>query len=214
MAGKKEQKKIDGPAKEPKLPVHPANAASKAHGTAAVSHSKAEEKAEQPKTIDSKPSAQKEAGQAGQKPKKEKKAKPLKPKSRRTGTAVTGKAKKTLIKVQDQIKNKARHNFRRRIGNRWTHNITGKKWDKWRKARGIDIQRKQEYGLIPDSGYRTPANIRGLHPSGLKELMVHNAKQAQLASNDVVVRIARTVGKKKRKEILTVCQAKKVRVVN
>jgi len=147
-------------------------------------------------------------------PKKEKKPKPAKPVAKRKGAAKTGKDKKELIKRQNKIKNKARHNFRRRIGNRWTHNVTDKKWDKWRKPRGIDIQRKQNYGIIPDSGYRTPREIRGLHPSGFKEVLVHNPKQATLATGDVVVRIAAAVGLKKRKEIVQTLNDKKIRIVN
>lgn len=170
----------------------------------AAAHSKADEKTAVAKQTD----------EVSKKPKKEKKAKPQKPVANRTGTKKTGKDQKKLTKLQQKIKAKAKHNFRRRIGNKGTHNVTDKKWDKWRKARGIDIQRKQNYGIIPDSGYRTPRAIRGLHPSGLKEVQVHNVAQAQLATTDTVVRIAAVVGMKKRKEILKVCQSKKIRVVN
>ena len=75
----------------------------------------------------------------------------------------------------------------------------------WRKPRGVDNKiRLQQAGFPPlvKVGYRTPRVARGLHPSGMLEKLVHN--EAELDGVDPKVyalRIARTVGARKREAI-------------
>ena len=75
----------------------------------------------------------------------------------------------------------------------------------WRKPKGVDIKmRLQQAGFPPlvKVGYRTPKVARGLHPSGMLEKLVHN--EAELDGVDPKVyalRIARTVGARKREAI-------------
>jgi large subunit ribosomal protein L32e len=75
----------------------------------------------------------------------------------------------------------------------------------WRKPKGIDSHMRlsvKGWPPLVKVGYRLPKAVRGLHPSGLKEVLVHNVKELEKISPDKeVARIASTVGKKKRIEI-------------
>jgi outer membrane biosynthesis protein TonB len=66
-----------------------------------------------------------------------------------------------------------------------------------------------------NTGYKGPKLARGLHPSGLREVMVHNVKELEAVDATVqAARIAHTVGKKKRVLILAEAQKKKIHVLN
>ena len=65
------------------------------------------------------------------------------------------------------------------------------------------------------TGYKGPKVARGLHPSGFREVLVHNV--GELIRVDPAVqaaRIAHTVGKKKRALILAEAKQKKITVLN
>ena len=87
---------------------------------------------------------------------------------------------------------------------------------KWRRPKGIDspkrIQRKDK-GRVVKIGYRTPREIRYLHPSGMEEIVVYNPSELE-GMKDVIVRIARTVGRRKRKEIVKKAEELGLRVIN
>ena len=58
------------------------------------------------------------------------------------------------------------------------------------------------------TGYKGPKAARGLHPSGLREVLVHNVNEVTAVDPTVqAARIAHTVGKKKR--VLMIAEAKK-----
>ncbi|MGW8288755.1 MAG: eL32 family ribosomal protein, partial [Candidatus Bathyarchaeia archaeon] len=64
-------------------------------------------------------------------------------------------------------------------------------------------------------GYRNPKNIRGLHPSGFVEIRVYSV--ADLGGIDPelqVIRIAQTVGNRKRIEIMALAEEKGIHVLN
>lgn len=90
--------------------------------------------------------------------------------------------------------------------------------EKWRKPRGRDSKmraRKKGKGKLVTVGYRIPKKERGLHPSGLAEVLVNN--QADLGKVDVgrqAVRIASGVGRRKREQILKKADELKIRVLN
>ena len=88
----------------------------------------------------------------------------------------------------------------------------------WRKPHGIDSKQRQKlkaYGAYPVIGYRTPRAERGLHPNGLKEALVSNAKQLEALDAKVnCVRFSSTVGKKKRVLLEKLCREKKLKMVN
>jgi large subunit ribosomal protein L32e len=90
--------------------------------------------------------------------------------------------------------------------------------ENWRKPRGIDSKmRKQVKGwpLSPKAGYRSPKKIRGLHPSGYVEVRVQTLEDLYgLDSETQAIRIARTVGGKKRVEILALADERGIHVFN
>ena len=70
-------------------------------------------------------------------------------------------------------------------------------------------------GAHPQPGYGQPRKVRGLHPSGLKDVLVHNVKElAGLDKAVHAVRIARTVGKRKRAEIIKKAEELGLKVLN
>ncbi len=77
---------------------------------------------------------------------------------------------------------------------------------KWRRPKGIDnpVRIKEKgYPPIVSVGYRTPKYIRGLHPSGLKPVVIHNIRELEgLNPSEVIIYVGSTVGIRKRAEII------------
>lgn len=89
---------------------------------------------------------------------------------------------------------------------------------KWRRPKSLDNKiKKQRKGYPPlvKSGYGKPRLVRGLHSSGYEEVIVHNVKElGSLDPRRQAVRIAATVGLRKRMEIVRKAAEKGVRVLN
>jgi large subunit ribosomal protein L32e len=77
---------------------------------------------------------------------------------------------------------------------------------------------RRHYGYRPpivSIGYRGPAEVRGLHPSGFEEVMVFNASQLTGIDPKVqAVRIGGTVGARKRGDIIAKADQEGIRVLN
>lgn len=90
--------------------------------------------------------------------------------------------------------------------------------ENWRKPRGIDSKmRKKVKGWppSPEVGYRSPKKTRGLHPSGYVEVRVQTVEDFNgLDSKTQAIRIARTVGGKKRVEILALADERGIHIIN
>jgi len=120
-------------------------------------------------------------------------------------------AERKLLKVRRLLKRK-KPNFLR---------VDTKKRKKleevWRKPRGKGKQRRRRSSTIPlpDVGYRSPRKVRGLHPSGFKEILVHNVKDLEnLNPKEHVLKIASDVGKRKKVEIVRKAVELGLRIVN
>lgn len=88
---------------------------------------------------------------------------------------------------------------------------------KWRKPKGNQSKQRQHRmarGAMARIGYGMPKTIRGMHPLGMKEIIVHNPAQLKIVAPDYCVRIGSTVGKKKRIEITKVAEEMKLKIVN
>lgn len=86
----------------------------------------------------------------------------------------------------------------------------------WRRPRGQNSKQRKKWwgkGEHPGSGYRQPRSVRGLHPSGLPEVIVHNPSELE-GLTGVAVRIARTVGSRKRQEIIARARELGLKVIN
>jgi len=166
---------------------------------------------------------EKKAAPKKETPKKAEKTKPTKKKAAPKKKAPKKKPKVEVpLRVQntDQrilriAKNKKKHmpRFRAEGAHRWIRVS-----DSWRKLRGIDsATREKRKGRIAmvSSGYRTPKAVRDLHPSMYVEVRVHRASELEELDPEIhAVRIAATVGFRKRQEIIAAADAKLMRVLN
>ena len=90
--------------------------------------------------------------------------------------------------------------------------------ENWRKPKGKDNKmRKQKSGMpaLVKVGYRGPRASRGLHPSGYRDIVIHNtAELSKLDPKKDAARIGHTVGKKKRIEIISKAVELGIKVLN
>ena len=187
---------------------------------------KKEAKAEKPKTKakkEEKPKAKKEAAKPKkeakeEKPKPKKEAKAEKPKTKpkkkeKIESELTGPAIDERLFRLAQAKKKRKPRFRHEQAHRWVR-IS----DSWRKVRGIDSATRVKKGgriAMVSVGYRSPKAVRGLHPSGYVEALVHKPADLEALDPDVhAVRIASTVGMRKRQTILDKAEAQMFRILN
>jgi large subunit ribosomal protein L32e len=90
--------------------------------------------------------------------------------------------------------------------------------DSWRKPRGKHSKLREHLDWRPpvvDAGFRSPKIVRGLHPSGFREVMVNN--ENDLASIDPKVqaaRIASSVGTRKKLAIQEKADELNIKVLN
>ncbi len=90
--------------------------------------------------------------------------------------------------------------------------------ENWRRPRGLDHKVRIKYDGWPPGvsvGYRGSRATRGLHPSGFKEVLVCTADELKKTDPETqVIRIAHTVGKRKRAKIIAEAKKKKIRILN
>jgi|TARA_B100001250_G_scaffold5309_1_gene4478 large subunit ribosomal protein L32e len=90
--------------------------------------------------------------------------------------------------------------------------------EKWRRPRGIHSKMRRHFKYripVAQVGFRGPASVRGLHPSGFEEVLVHNTKEVENVNPETqAVRISSTVGDKKRELIVKKADELKIRVFN
>ena len=170
---------------------------------------KKEAKAEAPKTkkAEEKP-AKKETAPKKKEPAPKKKKKEPKPEFEKRELSYDQR----LFRVA-QAKKKRKPRFRHEQAHRWIR-IS----DRWRKVRGIDsATREKRKGRIVmvSAGYRSPKSVRGLHPSGYEEAMVYRPADLDGLNPEIhAIRIASTVGLKKRQDILDKAEMDEFKVLN
>lgn len=92
--------------------------------------------------------------------------------------------------------------------------------ESWRKPRGkhSPMRRKEGHApKMPNKGFRSPKNERGLHPSGLKAVLVHTPAEVEELDLDPelhAVRIGAGVGARKRERIVEAAHERDLKVLN
>ena len=89
---------------------------------------------------------------------------------------------------------------------------------KWRAPKGNQSKlrmHKISRGFIPNTGYGSPKSVRSLHPSGFEDVLVCNMNQLEkMDPQRQACRIASSVGKKKRLDIMKKAGEMKIKVLN
>ncbi len=90
--------------------------------------------------------------------------------------------------------------------------------DNWRKPRGLhNKSRKHIKGKakVAHPGYGSPASVRGMHPSGFREILIHTPQELEgVDASTTAVRIGGGVGWKKRTVIEERAQELGIKVLN
>lgn len=87
---------------------------------------------------------------------------------------------------------------------------------RWRKPRGTHNKKRIGMawtGASPGIGYKNPEEVRGLHPNGTMEVLVHNADELE-GLEKVSLRIGSKVGARKKKLIEEKAKSLKLKVLN
>ena len=120
--------------------------------------------------------------------------------------------KKTGLKLRKRIKSK-KPDFVPQEG--WRYKRIK---ESWRRPRGIDSKMRNKFKGWPQTveiGYRGPREARGLHPSGYIEVLVHNVDEVgKVDPKTQAIRIAHTVGVKKRVEISARADKRGIHILN
>jgi large subunit ribosomal protein L32e len=97
----------------------------------------------------------------------------------------------------------------------WRYKRVG---DVWRKPHGVDSKMRKKvkgWPVSPTTGYRSPKKTRGLHPSGYVEVRVHSVEELGGIDPELqAIRVAHTVGGKKKLDIVSLAEEKGIHVIN
>jgi len=88
----------------------------------------------------------------------------------------------------------------------------------WRRPRGKTSKMRLEQRGWPKTvavGYKVAKKVRGLHPSGFREILIHRLEDLEkIDAKAEVARIAATVGERKRIAILERAKVLNIRILN
>jgi len=122
--------------------------------------------------------------------------------------------KARLLRVRARIKGKKPEFLRQE----WWRYPKFRNNPKWRRPKGIDSKmrlKRRGKPRSPSIGWSSPRLVRGLHPSGYEEVLVHNVRELESVDpTRQAVRIAGSVGARKREAILARAKELGVRVLN
>jgi len=120
--------------------------------------------------------------------------------------------KKRALALRKRLKSK-KPKFRRQES--WRYKRVD---ESWRKPDGVDSKMRKKVKGWPKSvevGYRGPKAARYLHPSGYAEVLVHTIDDVDIVDPKTqAIRIAHTVGARKRIEITARAREKGIHVLN
>ena len=125
---------------------------------------------------------------------------------------IKNSVKERALALRRRLKSK-KPRFRRQESWRYTRVS-----EVWRKPDGIDSKMRKKKKGWPKSvevGYRGPKATRGLHPSGYAEVLIRTVDDVEKVDlKTQAIRIAHTVGARKRIEITARARERDVHVLN
>lgn len=88
----------------------------------------------------------------------------------------------------------------------------------WRRPTGVDSAMRRHFGYeqsVVRVGFRGPADVRGLHPSGFREVRVETMKDLDtIDPKRQAARVARTLGRRRLVAIYEAADKKGIRILN
>ena len=92
------------------------------------------------------------------------------------------------------------------------------RWESWRTPRGLQSKQRRHYGYrsrVVRIGYGSPADTRGLTPTGFRPILVQTESQLKgIEPTREAVLIARTVGTRKRLALEESCRKLGIHILN
>jgi large subunit ribosomal protein L32e len=132
--------------------------------------------------------------------------------SQQNSTSGGGNDLERLLSVRKEIKSRT-PNFQRQESWRYV-----RIHEPWRKPKGVDSHMRlsvKGWPQLVKVGYRGPRGARYLHPSGLRDVLVHNVTELErLSPKTDAARLAGGLGRKKRIEIVSRARQLNIRVLN
>ncbi|MCD6445622.1 50S ribosomal protein L32e [Candidatus Bathyarchaeota archaeon] len=114
--------------------------------------------------------------------------------------------------------------IRKRVKGRKPEFVRQESWryirlkENWRRPKGLDNKMRRKikgWPVTVNVGYRGPKNARGLHPSGYREVLIHNLDELKKVNPKIeAVRIAHNIGGRKRAKILVEAKKRGITVLN
>ena len=90
--------------------------------------------------------------------------------------------------------------------------------ESWRRPRGLHSKKRRQKkakGPLPTPGYGSPVAVRGMHPSGYREVRVFTPAELEgLNPAEIAIRIGASVGNKKRQVIQEQALSAGLKVLN
>ena len=90
--------------------------------------------------------------------------------------------------------------------------------ESWRRPRGLHSKKRRQKkakGPLPTPGYGSPVAVRGMHPSGYREVRIFTPKELEgLDPAADAIRIGASVGNRKRREIQDQALSAGLKVLN
>src|SRR3989338_6423449 len=90
--------------------------------------------------------------------------------------------------------------------------------DKWRKPKGIHSKIRHKFKgrrKMPSPGYKSPAEVKGLHSSGLEIVNVHSIGEPKKINRDKEgIIVAKATGMKKRLEVFKKAKELNINILN
>ncbi|MCS3924757.1 50S ribosomal protein L32e [Methanosalsum natronophilum] len=115
------------------------------------------------------------------------------------------KVRRTQKGKKPQFKRSASHKFKRLDSN-------------WRRPRGLQSKLRRHVkakGSLAQPGYGSPCQVKGLHPSGYQDILVHTPKEVEdIDPTTQAIRIAKSVGGRKRAIIIEKAEELGIKVLN